>query len=86
MTCCIFPYTILIASFLQRAYLTLEQCDAVVSLLRQGDAAALGLWAAFESRNFADFLSFLQPLQVKAAQPRVLNSAAVMNVASMTCD
>ena len=48
----------------QRAYLTREQCDAVLDVIRAGDAAAMGLWVAFESRSFADFLSFLQPLQV----------------------
>jgi hypothetical protein len=48
----------------QRAYLTREQCDAVLDVMRTGDAAAMGLWVAFESRSFADFLSFLQPLQV----------------------
>ena len=46
--------------------MTREQCDAVVELMRSGDAAAIGLWAAFEGRNFGDFLSFLQPLQVIA--------------------
>jgi hypothetical protein len=50
---------------LQRAYLTREQCDVAVERMRLGDAAAMGLWVAFEGRGFADFLSFLQPLQVK---------------------
>jgi hypothetical protein len=49
---------------LQRAYLTREQCDVAVERMRSGDAAAMGLWVAFEGRGFADFLSFLQPLQV----------------------
>jgi hypothetical protein len=47
-------------------YLTREQCDAVVDLMRSGDTAAIGLWVAFEGLNFGDFLSFLQPLQVIA--------------------
>jgi hypothetical protein len=49
---------------LQRAYVTREQYDAAVERMRAGDAAAVGLWSSFESRGFADFLSFLQPLQV----------------------
>ena len=49
---------------IQRAYLTREQCDAAVEFMRTGDAAAMGLWVAFEGRGFGDFLSFLQPLQV----------------------
>ena len=52
------------SSLVQRAYLTQEQCDACVERMKAGDAAAVGLWTSFESRDFADFLSFLQPLQV----------------------
>ncbi len=48
----------------QRAYLTREQCDVAIERMRSGDAAAMGLWSAFEGRGYADFLSFLQPLQV----------------------
>jgi hypothetical protein len=48
----------------QRAYLTREQYDTAVEHMQSGDAAAVGLWSSFESRGFADFLSFLQPLQV----------------------